>query len=113
MLKETGCDAVMIGRGAIGNPWLIKEIVEYLDDKTLPKEITLKERIDMIKHHIDLLKKNKSDKAALLEIRTFISGYLKGIRNSSTLRNNICQTKTLDELYLLLDNFYKENKDEC
>ncbi len=113
MLKETGCDAIMIGRGVIGNPWLIKETIEYLEKGIEPKKVTLKEKIDMIKHHVDLLKKNKSDKAALLEIRTFISGYLKGIKNSSSLRNNICQTKSLDELYKLLDDFYKENENEC
>ena len=113
MLKGTGCDAIMIGRGVIGNPWLIKETIEYLEKCIEPKKVTLKEKIDMIKHHVDLLKKNKSDKAALLEIRTFISGYLKGIKNSSSLRNNICQTKSLDELYKLLDDFYKENENEC
>ena len=113
MLKETGCDAIMIGRGVIGNPWLIKETIEYLEKGIEPKKVTLKEKIDMIKHHVDLLKKNKSDKAALLEIRTFISGYLKGIKNSSSLRNSICQTKNLEELYKLLDDFYKENENEC
>lgn len=113
MLEETRCDAVMIGRGVIGNPWLIKETIEYLKLGKIPSHITIKDRIDMIKHHIDLLRKTKGDKIALLEIRTFISGYLKGVRNSSNLRNSICKTKDIDELLSLLDNFYKENIYEC
>ena len=56
MLDETGCDAVMIGRGAIGNPWLIKECVDYLNDGSLPKEVTAKDKIEMIKYHYKLLK---------------------------------------------------------
>src|SRR5574344_2476579 len=70
MLEETKCDAVMIGRGAIGNPWLIKECVDYLQDGTLPREITPQEKIEMLKKHFHLLVQDKDEKIALLEIRS-------------------------------------------
>ena len=61
MLDETGCTAIMIGRGALGNPWLINECVNYLEQGILPKEISLKEKIDMMKHHIRELVKDKNE----------------------------------------------------
>ena len=111
MLEETGCDAVMIGRGVLGNPWLIKECIEYLENGTLPKEITVKERIDMIKHHLDLLVKTKVEKVALLEIRSHATWYLKGVPNSSSLRNNICKSKSIKEILDLLDEYMEEYND--
>ena len=112
MLDETKCDAVMIGRGCLGNPWLIKECVEYLENGTLPKEITVKEKIDMIKRHIKLLKETKCEKLALLEIRSHATWYLKGVKNSSKLRSDICHAKSTEELTSLLDNFLKEKEYE-
>lgn len=111
MLDETKCDAVMIGRGAIGNPWLIKECVEYLQDGTIPKEVTLEEKIDMIKKHLKLLIATKSEKQAMLEIRSHAAWYLKGLVNSKELKENIFKTTTKEELIKLLDDYLKNNKD--
>lgn len=113
MLDETGCDAVMIGRGVLGNPWLIKECIDYLKDGSIPKEITVKEKIDMIKYHIELLKTTKNEKLTLLEIRSHATWYLKGVPNSSILRSNICKAKSTSELINLLNQFLKEKKYEC
>lgn len=113
MLDETGCDAVMIGRGVLGNPWLIRECIDYINNGTLPKEVSVCEKIDMIKHHIELLKDTKCEKLALLEIRSHATWYLKGIPNSSILRSNICKAKSTNELVNLLDEFIKEKKYEC
>lgn len=110
MLNYTGCDAVMIGRGALGYPWFIRDVINYLENKELPKEISLKERIDMIKYHINLLCENKNETSALLEIRTFIPGYLRGVKNSNSLKSKICNTKSINELYKILDDFLKENQ---
>ena len=107
MLDTTGCDFVMIGRGSLGNPWLIKECVEYLENGTIPKEVTFEEKIDMIKKHLNLLRETKTDKVALLEIRTHIAYYLKGLKNSSELKNMIFKTKSFEEIEALL-NEYKE-----
>lgn len=110
MLDETGCDAVMIGRGILGNPWLIKECVDYLEKGILPKEVTLEEKIHMIKRHLDLLIKTKPYKVAMLEIRSHAAWYLKGLNGSKELKQEIFKTKTKEELINLLDNYLKEYK---
>ena len=79
MLEETGCDAVMIGRGVLGNPWLIRDTVALLDGKEIPKEVTPLEKIDMCIKHLKLLSELKNEKIAVLEIRNHIAWYLKGV----------------------------------
>ena len=110
MLDETGCDAVMIGRGVLGNPWLIKECVDYLEQGIAPKEVSLKEKIEMLKRHINLLKETKDEKRALLEIRSHAAWYLKGVHGSSKLKQDICKVKSVSELIELLEHFQKENE---
>ena len=112
MLDETGCDAVMIGRGVLGNPWLIKECIDYLENGKEPEEVSVEEKINMIKYHIELLRKTKCDKLALLEIRSHASWYLKGIKNSSKLRTDICKAKNIEELLNLIEEFLREKKYE-
>ena len=105
MLDETKCDAVMIGRGAIGNPWLIKNIVDYLDNKKINNKVSLKEIIDMIKKHYNLLKEDKNEITALLEIRMFIMQYLKGLSGSKEIKVKICNAKSSKELFNILDEY--------
>ena len=108
MMDETNCDAIMIGRGVLGNPWLIKECVDYIENGIEPSSVSVEDKINMIKHHIDLLRKTKCDKLALLEIRSHATWYLKGIKNSSYLRSEICKAKSIEELLNLIDVFEKE-----
>src|SRR5574344_354051 len=105
MILETGCDAVMIGRGVLGNPWLIKECVQYLESGKEPIKVSDKERIEMIKKHANLLLKNKSEKTALLEMRTEAAYYLKGIKGSTEIKQMIFKTKTKEELFNILDKY--------
>lgn len=102
MLEETGCDAVMIGRATLGNPWIIKECVEYLEEGKLPSPIGNEEKIEMIKHHLDYLKKSKSELVALLEIRSHIAWYLKGVPNSSEIKNKIFKANSIEEIEKIL-----------
>ena len=97
MLDETGCDAIMIGRATLGNPWIIKEIVHYLDTNELLPKPTNTERIEMIKTHYNLLKKYSNTTHALLEIRTHALWYLKGIPGTKEIKTKICQAKTEEE----------------
>lgn len=108
MLEETGCDAVMIGRGVLGNPWLIKQCVEYLENGKLPEPVSSKEKIEMLKRHYKLLLESTSEKAAILEIRMHALWYIKGLPNSSTIKDQICKTKTSVEIFTVLDNYLKE-----
>lgn len=110
MLDETGCDAIMIGRGVLGNPWLIKECLDYLEKGIEPEEVPMKEKIKMIKRHYELLEQTKCEKLALLEMRTHTAWYLKGIKNSTKLKEAIFKTKTKEEFMNLLNTFLEENK---
>lgn len=105
MLEETGCDAVMIGRGVLGNPWLIKECVDYLEDGILPQEVSFLEKVDMMKKHYELLLKDKTEKQALLEIRSHIIWYLKGMPKSKEIKNKICQSKTSEEMFNIINDY--------
>ena len=79
MIELTNCDAVMIGRGVLGNPWLIRDIVNYLEDGALPKVISKDEKIDMCIKHMNYLLSFKDEKTAVLEMRSHIAWYLKGL----------------------------------
>ena len=107
MMEETGCDAIMIGRGVLGNPWLIKECIDYLENGTIPTEVSIQEKIDMLKRHAELLIKTKSEKVAMLEMRTHAAYYIKGLPNSTDMKNKIFQMKTKEELFELLDEYMK------
>ena len=111
MLLETNCDAVMIGRGVLGNPWLIKECVDYLETGQEPRKITNEERILMMKKHFQFLKEDKSVKAALLEIRSNILFYLKGMPNNKEIKRRICEVKTEEDIMKVLTQYEEELKD--
>lgn len=105
MLETTNCDAVMIGRGVLGNPWLIKECVEYLDKGTKPEPVSFLEKVEMMKKHYQLLLDDKCEKAAILEIRSFIIWYLKGMPKSKEIKNQICQSKTSEEMFKIIEDY--------
>lgn len=109
MLDETGCDAVMIGRGVLGNPWLIKQTVEYLANGSYEKNVTLKDKIDMLKKHLELLVKDKNERVALLEIRSHAIWYLKGMNGSAKIKNKICLSKSIEEIFKILEEFLNTN----
>ena len=109
MLDETGCDAVMIGRGVLGNPWIIKNSIDYLDGKEI-MTVSPKEKIDMCLHHLDYLNDLKDEKLACLEIRNHIGWYLKGIKDGNIVKNNIYQTSKICDIISILNEF-KEGLD--
>lgn len=111
MLDETGCDAVMIGRGVLGNPWLIKECIDYIEIENgkTPKKVSIDEKYDMILYHIHLLEQQKNEKVANLEMRTHIAYYLKGVPGASELKQKVFQTKNLTELKNLIKEYKEVN----
>ncbi len=104
MLAQTGCDAVMIGRGILGNPWLIKECVEYLETGKEPEPISNQERLEMLKKHFEYLVEDKNEHVALLEIRNHALWYIKGLPYSKELKPKLFTCKTSEELFTLIDN---------
>lgn len=108
MIDETGCDAVMIGRGVLGNPWLIRNSINYLDDKPLIS-VSLKDRVEMCLKHLGYLKDLKNDKLACLEIRNHISWYFKGIKGCNELKNKVYQTTNIRDIISLLNEFKRSD----
>ncbi len=108
MRNYTGCDAIMIGRGVLGNPWLIKECVDYLEKGLEPSEISITERIAMIKKHLNLLIDQKQEKMACLEMRSHLGWYLKGLPNVTKLRVKLQQATKKSEIIELLDKYEEE-----
>ncbi len=105
MLDETGCDAIMVGRGVLGNPWLIKEINYYLDTGLLLEKPIAIEKIDMCIKHLRNLESLKSEKQAVLEIRSHIAWYLKGLTNSNEIKNKIFLSTSLSDIIRILDEY--------
>jgi len=110
MLDETNCDAVMIGRGVLGNPWLIKNTINYLDGKKIDN-VTINERINVCLKHLDLLKELKSEKIAALEMRNHIGWYFKGIKGANNLKNRVYQTTNIHDIICLLKEFEEAQND--
>ena len=110
MLDETGCAAVMIGRGLLGNPWLVRECVDYLNNGKEPENISNFERISMMKRHLNDLTDEKGEISAVLEIRTHFLYYLKGMPNNAKVKMEICTAKTKDEILRILDSYLESIK---
>ena len=106
MLDETGCAGVMIGRGAIGNPWLIRNCVNYLESGSYEEAISINERIDMMKKHLEMLIKDKNENTAVLEFRNHLMYYFKYLPNSKETKVKLCQAKTKEEVVKILDEYY-------
>ena len=104
MLDETGCDAVAIARAALGNPWIFKECVEYIDNGILIDKPTRKDVYDMIINHYNLLKELKGIHLATLEMRSHVSYYIKGLPGASKVKD-LCNKET--DFNKVLELLYK------
>lgn len=102
MLEKTGVDGVMIGRAALGNPWMIYRTVKYLETGELMGDPTVKEKIDVCKLHLDRLIALKGEEIAVREMRKHAAWYLKGIRGSGKVRHAVNECNKRNELVRLL-----------
>ena len=105
MIDETGCDAVMIGRGVLGNPWLCKQTVDFLETGSYDKEIDIEERLNRIINHMERLIELKGEKIALLEMRTHAAWYVKGMKGATFVKREIGKIKTKQDLHSLVVNY--------
>jgi nifR3 family TIM-barrel protein len=103
MLEETGCDGVMIGRAALGNPWMIYRTVKYLETGELMDEPPVREKIDVCILHLDRLIALKNEYIAVREMRKHAAWYLKGIKGTAKVRNEVNECNTRDDLVTLLN----------
>ena len=105
MLEETGCDAIMIGRAALGNPWLIKQVVESLEHGTDIPEPTYKEKIAWCLTHAKRLMTIEPERIAMSQMRGHAPWYIKGLKNSSAVKNELSKVNTYEELEKILKDY--------
>ncbi|RST71159.1 tRNA dihydrouridine synthase DusB [Siminovitchia acidinfaciens] len=110
MLEETGVDGVMIGRAALGNPWMIYRTVKYLETGELTDEPTVREKMEVCKLHLDRLIALKGENIAVREMRKHAAWYLKGILGNGKIRNAINECTTREEVVRLLDHLVEETE---
>ncbi|MDR2295390.1 MAG: tRNA dihydrouridine synthase DusB [Clostridiales Family XIII bacterium] len=105
MRAETGCDFVMIARGALGNPWIFREALALYRGAPVPAPPDVGARIDMILRHLDMLIAEKGERTAVLEMRKHAAWYLKGVRASAGLRGRLNATAAAADFRRLLADF--------
>ena len=108
MFEKTKCDAIMIGRGALGNPWLFRQINHFLETGEKLDEPTVFDKLDMCLRHAKELCAIMEEKTAIKEMRTHACYYIKGMPNSCLLKNDINRLEDLNSFENLIYNYKKE-----
>lgn len=108
MLNETGCDGIMIGRGALGNPWLFGEIAAKMNGEIYVAP-TLAETIDTCLYHVNLIREDKGERTASAEMKKHAAMYIKGVRGAAALRDSIMKTNSTADLEEILNRIKDEN----
>lgn len=105
MFEETGCDAILVGRGAQGNPWIFKRIAHYLETGEILPEPSHLERVAMLKRHFELLCYYKGEALGVREIRTHAGWYIKGMPEAARWRNLLNTTVDTSGVIRLIDEY--------
>ena len=108
MLNQTNCDAIMIGRGAQGNPWIFKRINHYMQTGEILPGPTLEEKINTAKKHLKLAVEEHGEYVAVREMRKHIAWYLKGLRNSARVRDEINKIESYEEVVNKLESYMQD-----
>jgi nifR3 family TIM-barrel protein len=111
MFEQTGVDAVMIGRGAIGNPWIFQRAKAYMETGELPPPPSWEERVQVVAEHLSMKCEWLGERTGVLEMRKNYSGYFKGFHNASTLRHQLMQQDTKADVLEVLLNFKPDAPD--
>lgn len=106
MLEQTGCDGIMIGRGAQGNPWIFREILTYLNTGELIPSASAEEKAAVIKRHIELQLQYKGEYIGIREMRKHLAWYSMGMPNSAQFRNSVNLMETKEELLAGVDAMF-------
>lgn len=105
MMEQTGCDAVMIGRGAQGNPFLLRQVVEYLQTGRVTCSPGPAERLEVLKVHLQLLIAQKGERVGVNEARKHVAWYIKGMRDCAKMRSFVNTVADADQLFAALDGY--------
>ena len=108
MLKITGCDGLMIGRGSLGNPWIFEEIYAKIRGKEY-EQPTLEDRLDTCLSHISLIRDQKGEYTAAAEIKKHAALYIKGVHSAASVRDRIMKTSSTEEIENIINQLKEEN----
>ncbi|MEE0931142.1 MAG: tRNA dihydrouridine synthase DusB [Acutalibacteraceae bacterium] len=108
MLEQTGCDMVMVGRASLGNPWIFKQINEYMTTRKIIPNATAEERLQVMAEHIKKICQYKGEKMGMKEARKHVAYYLKGFHGAAAFRNEAGRLCTYNDLLNLIDKVKKE-----
>lgn len=108
MIEYTNCDGIMIGRGGLGNPWLLRDLVDYFGGNELKSHPTNEEKITMLRYHLDELVRLKGEKIAILEMRSLASWYTKGFPSGKEFRQKLVKINTHNEFIDLVNTLLVE-----
>ncbi len=112
ILKRTGCEMLMIGRGSFGNPWLFHQCAAALRGEPIPPRPPLAQRCDTVVRQIELCAQYKGERIACLEARKHYAWYLKGVPYAGYYKEQICRVETLEQVYELTKGIKRDLKDE-
>ena len=110
LLEHTGCDAIMVGRGAQGNPWIFKRILHYLKTGELLPEPTAQERVEKALRHSQMLIAYKGEYVGIREMRKHMAWYMKGLPGAAELRGKLNYAETMAEMEALLNEYLKNHQ---
>jgi nifR3 family TIM-barrel protein len=112
MMDETGVDAVMIGRGILGSPWLIKQTVDFINEGSYQKRIDLETRKKYILLHLQKLVDLKGERIAVLEMRSHGAWYIKGLPHASQIKPKIVKAETVEEIMNIINAYFEYIKEK-
>lgn len=110
MLEKTNCDGIMIGRGALGNPWLFQRLNAYLGECRVLPEVSVNEKMVVMLKHVEKIIEYKGEYTAIREARHHAAYYTKGIRGGAAFRREIGQLESFEQLQELAYKIAKENE---
>ncbi len=113
LMDETGCDGVMVGRGALGNPWIFREIAHFLvTGEKLPRP-DIRERIEVAILHMGLLVEDKGEEIGVKEMRKHAAWYIKGLPGSTEVKDQMNQQVSMAGMKFLLESFLQQRLVSC
>jgi tRNA-dihydrouridine synthase len=112
LLDHTGCDGVMIGRGALGNPWMLYRTIQYLTNGELLGDPTPREKLEVAILHLDRLIALRNEVVAVREMRKHLAWYLKGLPGGARVKDVIMEETGRDRLVAILENYVKSLEED-
>lgn len=105
-LRESECDGLMIGRGALGRPWFISQVMQYINNETVPDEPSISEQLDIVMNHFDMVLQFYGEEAGIRIFRKHFCCYSKGMKNATDFRSEVNLLENPDQIRRVVSSFY-------